>query len=467
MLKKALAAAISLSAAQMVMAQGFYVDEQSALRLGDAFSGGAAQADDASTAFYNPAGLTRLQSRQVTFNLSGVYAVSEFDGTATALGENGTPVAIQGDDAEADSIATIPSIYFSAPMNENMVFGAYINAPYATGTDFGNDSVVRYQGTESSILGVDLGAALGFKVTDSLSLGASMIMQYVGATVAQSVNLSSVCYAAALDPTTSADIAAAGGCAGSIFGIAADEVGTTTNDAQFEMKGDDIAFGFTAGVLYEFTPEIRAGLHYRNQIGHRLGGNAELEIPAAAQSFASLGAQLESTKAKGFASLTTPESLNVSYLHGIGALTVQADVQWTKWSRFDRLVIDTNDSVIASVASPQTYDWEESYRFAVGASYQLNPVLTLRGGIAVDQTPIPDDQTKIDFAFDDYQAISFGMSYVLSDDLIIDAALQKTLAQEREIQQGSLTEQSENLALLNGDVKNDFTSFAAGLRWKF
>ena len=43
-----------LSAAQL-MAQGYYVDEQSALRLGDAFSGGAASASDAATAFYGPA----------------------------------------------------------------------------------------------------------------------------------------------------------------------------------------------------------------------------------------------------------------------------------------------------------------------------------------------------------------------------------------------------------------------------
>lgn len=90
MIKKTLAIAVGLASTQLVMAQGFYVDEQSALRLGDAFSGGAAQADDASTAFYNPAGLTRLTQKQLTANLSAISVNSEFKGDSTTLG--GAPV---------------------------------------------------------------------------------------------------------------------------------------------------------------------------------------------------------------------------------------------------------------------------------------------------------------------------------------------------------------------------------------
>ena len=150
MIKKSLALAIGLTSAQLAMAQGFYVDEQSALRLGDAFSGGAAQADDASTAFYNPAGLTRLQQKQLTINLSAISVSSEFEGSSTTLG--GAPVT--GKDVSAEAFDVLPSIYFSSPMGENLVFGAYLNAPYATGTDFGKNSMGRYFATESSITGI-------------------------------------------------------------------------------------------------------------------------------------------------------------------------------------------------------------------------------------------------------------------------------------------------------------------------
>ena len=131
MIKKSLAIAVGLASTQLAIAQGFYVDEQSALRLGDAFSGGAAQADDASTAFYNPAGLIRLKQKQATINLSSIAISSEFSGDSTTLG--GAPV--NGEKASSDTFDLLPAIYFSVPMSEDLVFGAYLNAPYATGAD--------------------------------------------------------------------------------------------------------------------------------------------------------------------------------------------------------------------------------------------------------------------------------------------------------------------------------------------
>tara|TARA_B110000211_G_scaffold105994_3_gene123135 strand:+ start:3277 stop:4644 length:1368 start_codon:yes stop_codon:yes gene_type:complete len=455
MIKKSLALAIGLTSAQLAMAQGFYVDEQSALRLGDAFSGGAAQADDASTAFYNPAGLTRLQQKQLTINLSAISVSSEFEGSSTTLG--GAPVT--GKDVSAEAFDVLPSIYFSSPMSENLVFGAYLNAPYATGTDFGKNSMGRYFATESSITGIDFGTALGFKVSDNLSFGISMIMQYLSATVAQNVNMSALCFGAEaqgeLGPYT---------CNG--LGITNESLGKTTNDSPFEMKGDDLNIGFTAGMLYEFSPESRIGLHYKNRISHDLQGNATLEVPTSAETFGSLAGIID-TKAKGSATIETPSQANLSFYQGMGKFSLQADVQWTQWSSFETLSIKSDDDVITGVASPQSYDWVESYRYAIGGSYQMTPALTLRSGLALDQTPIKDDQTKVDFAFDDYQAISFGLTYDMNKDLAFDFGIQKTLKQKREISQGSLTDASQNLSKLEGDVTTDVLSLAAGIKMKF
>ena len=453
MIKKTLALAIGLASAQLSFAQGFYVDEQSALRLGDAFSGGAAQADDASTAFYNPAGLTRLKDTQLTINLSAVSVQSEFKGDSTTLG--GAPV--NGKKVSADALDVLPSIYFSAPMSENMVFGAYLNAPYATGTDFGSNSVGRYFSTESSITGIDFGTALGFKVSDNLSFGISMVMQYLSATVAQNLNTSAACFGAEnagqLPPSSCNNL-----------GITS--LGDTTYDSPFELQGDDLNIGFTAGMLYEFSPESRLGLHYRNRISHDIQGKAKLEVPASAEPFGSL-AGLVDTNAKGTATLETPSQANLSFYQGLGKFSVQADVQWTQWSSFETLAIKSDDPVIQSVAGPQTYDWVDSYRYAIGGSYQVNPSLTLRTGFALDKTPIKDSQTKLDFAFDDYQAISFGLTYSMSQDLAFDFGMQKTLKQKRAINQGDINDPAQNLSQLDGDVTTDVLSVAAGIKMKF
>ena len=455
MIKKSLAIAVGLASTQFAIAQGFYVDEQSALRLGDAFSGGAAQADDASTAFYNPAGLIRLKQKQATINLSSIAISSEFSGDSTTL--VGAPV--NGEKASSDTFDLLPAIYFSVPMSEDLVFGAYLNAPYATGADFGNNSTARYFATESKITGIDFGTALAFKATDNLSFGISMIMQYISATVAQAINTSAACKGAELAGQLGPFTCPA-------LGINDSELGQTTYDSHFEMEGDDLNIGFTAGMLYQFSPESRIGLHYKNRISHELQGTATVDVPANAQTFGNL-AGLTTTKADGTATLETPSQANLSFYQGLGQFSIQADIQWTDWSSFQELAVESDNEVVQSVATPQVYDWVESYRYSIGGSYQLNPSLKLRTGFALDQSPIKDANTKIDFAFDDYKALSFGLTYDMNKDMAFDIGIQKTFTQKRTLAQGNTSDPAQNFSALRGDVTTDVLSLAAAINMKF
>jgi long-chain fatty acid transport protein len=157
----------------------------------------------------------------------------------------------------------------------------------------------------------------------------------------------------------------------------------------------------------------------------------------------------------------------LSFYQGIGKFSLQADVQWTQWSSFDKLTVKSDNAVIQGVATPQSYAWVESYRYAIGGSYQLSPSLKLRTGFALDQTPIKNENTKLDFAFDDYKAISFGLTYDMNEDLAFDFGLQKTLQQKRSIAQGNVADPSQNLSQLKGDVTTDVLSLAAGINMKF
>src|SRR5690554_7649393 len=67
-------------------AAGYYVDEQSALRLGDAFSGGSASASDASAAYYGPASMILVRD-EVAINASVIAASSKITGDATIAGQ--------------------------------------------------------------------------------------------------------------------------------------------------------------------------------------------------------------------------------------------------------------------------------------------------------------------------------------------------------------------------------------------
>jgi len=443
---KTLAAAVAAIAASNGYAQGFYVDEQSAIRLGDAFSAGAAAISDASVAAYNPAAMLATRE-ELAINLSAISVQSEFKGDATT-GVGTT--AIQGDKAEADNFDLLPTLYYVNHLDDTLAFGAFINAPYATGTDFGDNSVARYAVTESEITGIDAGASFAFQLTDSTSMGLSVIAQYMNAKMATAINTTALCLGE-LDASTCANL-----------GVDPAELGNNTHDGLFVLEGNNVAFGFTAGALTQLDHGGRLGINYRSRVVHDLKGSAAVSFSDSAAGFTSL-AGLENTSARGSVQITTPESANLSYSQQFGNLTLQSDVQWTKWSRFDQLNIESRNSTVAMLtAEPQQHQWRESFRFALGANYQLSEQLTVRTGMALDRTPIGDKNAKIDFAFADYRAISLGMTYEISDGLDLDAGYQHTLQQNRDIDQNELTSTGSRL---NGEVTTDVNSFALGLRW--
>ena len=73
----ALTATVTLGGAStLASAAGFALIEQSASGMGNAFAGAAASAEDASTVFFNPAGMTLLPKREVV--VAGHYIVPSF-----------------------------------------------------------------------------------------------------------------------------------------------------------------------------------------------------------------------------------------------------------------------------------------------------------------------------------------------------------------------------------------------------
>ena len=115
-------------------AGGFALLEQSASRLGTAFAGTAAAADDATTLYFNPAGLAHLEEGQILVVASGIDIASEFHdrGSQPALLQ---PLGNDGGDAGGWNF--VPSAYVAAPLNEDVAVGVGFNAPFGLVTDYG------------------------------------------------------------------------------------------------------------------------------------------------------------------------------------------------------------------------------------------------------------------------------------------------------------------------------------------
>ena len=167
-------------------AAGFQLFEQDGASVGDYHAGRAAQANDATTVFYNPAGIIRLKNQQIVIGDVGVFSDLKYRGDTTidAKIANFPPQYANkwtGVVAQGGAFSQIPNFYYAAPINDKFGVGLSLNVPFGLRTDYGRDSALRYTATKSEIQVVDLSPAFAFKVYQGLSIGAGMDIERMGA----------------------------------------------------------------------------------------------------------------------------------------------------------------------------------------------------------------------------------------------------------------------------------------------
>ena len=99
------------------------------------FSGLTALADSPDTAFWNPAGITRVPE-SLELQLVTAYSNADFEvEEATFAG---------GDPHKQDTINFIPGVYYVNPLNDKWVYSLSVNVPSGFGSDYGTSWSGRY-----------------------------------------------------------------------------------------------------------------------------------------------------------------------------------------------------------------------------------------------------------------------------------------------------------------------------------
>jgi long-chain fatty acid transport protein len=175
----------------------------------------------------------------------------------------------------------------------------------------------------------------------------------------------------------------------------------STDIAQF--RGDDWAFGGTAGILLEPVVGTSIGLGYRSQLTHDLngslnGGGGSLKAPV----FNNLPSD---------STLNLPDLVTLSLRQSIAPDTrLLGTVEWTNWSRFKEVAISTPAGPLAEQAN-----WHDGWFFSVGGEYDYSPFLTLRSGVAYEISPIQDPTQRFTTIPDNNRVwLSIGASYKCS-----------------------------------------------------
>lgn len=434
----------ALSGTDILLAAGFQVQNQSVRASAMANAGVAASAEDASTTFYNPAGLAYLD-RQVVANgigLSPKFRFIDSGNSTNAIG--GEPIGrTTANGGGAVAPITIPSAYLAWPLTEQFYLGLGLNGPYGNQTEYDDDWIGRYHGVKSRIQPININPAVAFRVNDQWSLGAGLSISHIEAELDQAIDFGSI---------------------GFLAGIPGVQPSTPRYDGFSVLEGEAWGYGFNAGVIYSPQPGTRLGVSYRSQVEFDVDGEQKLDVPDFAVPLVG-----NSRTRDASANITVPDTVHISLYHEIDEQwTIMADAMWTHWSDFEELRVELEgggDSV-------QPENWEDTWRLSVGTRYRFNDQWTLRGGIAWDQSPIPSDFYRTPrLPGDNRWWFSTGATYRFSETLEFDAFYTYVYLDDYTIHNTEITT-GDDLGLpvgntLDGDYESDAHIFGASVLWRF
>jgi long-chain fatty acid transport protein len=369
--------------------------EQSAAGLGSAFAGVGATAEDSSTVFFNSAGLTRLTKPELTTSVTAVNISTKFhnSGSTAALGQ---PLGSQG--GQAGDLTPLPAIYGSLPLNQRISVGLGLNVPFGLKTEYDSGWMGRFQATKSEVQTFNINPTIAFKLNDYVSIGVGADFQHIQAELASDVNYTAVIgqglgqlAVAGRLPNCSGGVPLSPTCAATVNALLTANAGLAGTS---KVRGDDSAWGFDAGVLFELPSNTRVGLAYRSGIDYTVDGTVNFTAPATASATGT--AIIAGASAPGATLSDGPAQLHIklpaiaraSLVQKINPnLDVLADVSWTQWSNIQQLAIKRPTGVAISTTPER---WRDTWRYALGVSYALNTAWKLRVGIAYDEAPVPD-----------------------------------------------------------------------------
>jgi long-chain fatty acid transport protein len=327
---------------------GFALIEQSASGMGNAFAGAAAVAEDASTIYFNPAGMSLLQGSDLALVGHAIILNAEFSGSATNPLALGGGAATGGNGGDAGGTSFVPNLYFSMPINDRWSAGIGINAPFGLVTEYDSNWAGRFQGVKSEITSLNVNPAFSFKVNDAVSIGAGVNYQQLDANLTNAVVLGA--------------------------GMEGDT----------ELDANDDGWGWNLGAIFQLSPAARMGVAYRSEIDYELQGDVTTTF---------MGTLVGAASGAATANVTMPDTLSLSGTYQTSdRLQLLGDITRTGWSSINQInVVDPSTGTLRDVL---VLDFDNAYRYSIGANYVLNEKWTLKGGLAYDETPVKSAETR-------------------------------------------------------------------------
>lgn len=376
-MKAAAAAVMAVCAASAAHAAGFMLTEQSAGALGRAYAGVGVDGTDISGVYYNPATMTLHPGTAIQAGFVAVGLDLAFESNDGSITENGQY-----------NTQAIPHGYISHQINDSMWVGLAMTVPFGMGTEYGDNWEYAHRGISAEVLTFDFNPNVAWKVSDKLSIGAGMSIQYAAADLKMKEDLSK------LMPGATAD---------------------------GEIDADSWAWGFNVGLMWSPLENLRFGLSYRSKVSHHADGD-----------FTTSNLRVEDTVIgdnpmlgtfDGKASLSTPAWAMATAAWDVNdLLSLYATFRWTDWSSFDTLEIKSAGVPVTGVKTVENH-WQDTYLVSVGADLRFTNWWTFRAGIGYETSAVDDPKYRTSIIPDaDRLWLALGSSFKATENMQIDVS---------------------------------------------
>ncbi|MBV9359765.1 MAG: outer membrane protein transport protein, partial [Betaproteobacteria bacterium] len=252
-----------MALASQAHASGFALQEQGASGLGNAYAGAAAVAEDATTVWWNPAGMARLAAGK-HLSVGGVYISpsTSFNNQGSVPAALSNP-ALQGNGGDAGKAEFVPSVFFAMDLGPQWNLGLGVTVPFGLSTHYDPQWIGRFQGIDSKVETLNINAAASFKLSDRASIGGGINYQEGKIDLLSGVNYSAIAFGAGGAPLLGA-------------------IGGPGVEGQNHTNVDGHAWGYNLGVLFDVTPSTRLGITYRSSLDYTFDGNTSFSNRPAA-----------------------------------------------------------------------------------------------------------------------------------------------------------------------------------------
>lgn len=348
-----------LCAAGSAYAAAYQLYEVGAPINGTAAVGQAALADDdASTAYFNPAGMTLLPNTE--FMLAGQMLLPYINFRANSFN-----TISGGNGGNAGLLTPGMSMFFVYNQSPCLKFGLALTSPYGGALNYTDGWEGRFDVQDVMFYTINLNPSLAFRFTDWVSVGLGFSVEYMN--LMQTVALPNP-----EDP-----------------GV----------DGQINIKVSNTRPGFNAGLLFTPVDGMKLGLAYRSQILHKLGGDLTFY-------------RLVNNPAVTIR-MNMPTTITLSYAQEIYCYgKLLAEFGWADWSSMRNSVLN-----VAGFTFSTPLHWNNTYRYGIGGQLNINPALILQAGFSYDTSPTKTSRRLPELPMDRQIRIGAGLLLNMSSNI--------------------------------------------------